>query len=232
MSNDCEPCKTCPQPAAYPYVGGLGITAYVLEAIAIIWFGWMFVNATSQDYRIYFGLLVGILLFDLLFWIINLFRGASCYVMKTLPSACNPCGCELIVKGDPCEYESRLIKDLYHANDQEHFQLTILGGAFVLFFFGLFVLTAGTGGFNFLVDPIFAVPVMNFVIAKGLQLMAIAAIANGFKRLCDTHSDLMRRHFSAINSNETQRSFDFVESSFGNKMPTKTNARNKLINGY
>lgn len=196
----CDPCLKYCQRIAYPYVGILGWLGYIPEAVTVVWVAFMWIGVASQDYRIILGLLLGTILLDFLFWAINLFRCAPCYATRILPSRCSPCGCELIVKGDPCDYADGLRMDLRHTNDQWHLQATIMKGLFVLFFFGWYVGVFGAVTFDLLTDPPTAQQIMFYVIAKTIQLAIIGAIGWSFTLLVETHSDLMWRHFTALPS--------------------------------
>lgn len=174
------------------------MAGYVVEAVAVIWTGFMWIGVANRDYRIVLGLLLGTILFDFLFWALNLFMGAPCYSLQTLPSLCDPCGCELIVKGDPCDFHARVVRDFHHGNDQEHLSSSILGGLFVLFFFAWFVGKNGGQTFGALpVDPT-SVQIEQYMIATTILLAVIGAFGYGFKRLMDSHSDIVIRLVTAL----------------------------------
>lgn len=194
----CNPCpKYCRRPA-YPRIGWLGALGYVVEAVTVIWVGFMLIGVASRDYRIVLGLLLGTILFDFLFWAINLFTGAPCYSIQTLPSACNPCGCELIVRGDPCDFHTRVVRDFHHGNDQQHLSSSIMAGLYVLFFFGWFVGQNGGQTFGSLPLVATSLQIMQFVIAQSILLAIIGAFGYGFKLLMDSHSDIIIRLVTAL----------------------------------
>lgn len=174
------------------------MAGYVIEAVAVIWTGFMWIGVANRDYRIVLGLLLGTILFDFLFWAINLFTGAPCYSLQTLPSLCDPCGCELIVKGDPCDFHARVVRDFHHGNDQQHLSSSILGGLFVLFFFAWFV--GKNGGQTFSALPVNPtnVQIEQSQIATTILLAVIGALGYGFKLLMDSHSDIVIRLVTAL----------------------------------
>lgn len=236
MSNYvCEaPCNPCPKycrRTAYPRIGWLGVLGYIVEAVTVIWVGFMWIGVASRDYRIVLGLLLGTILFDFLFWAINLFTAAPCYSLQTLPSLCDPCGCELIVKGEPCDYYTRILRDLHHANDQQHLSTSILGGLFVLFYFAWYVGTHGSVTFE-LITLVNDGPVqtMFFATSQTILLAIIGVFGYGFKLLLETHSDLMLRHFTALPDQMSKRGNEDV--SYASRQKSYATRRSNPIDAF
>ena len=226
----CNPCpKYCRRPA-YPRIGWLGVLGYLVEAVTVIWVGFMWIGVASRDCRIVLGLLLGTILFDFLFWAINLFTAAPCYSLQTLPSLCDPCGCELIVKGDPCDYHARLLRDLHHNNDQQHLSTSVIGGLYVLFYFAWFVGSHGSITFEPLTAIYDPVHTMYFSVAQTILLAIIGAFGYGFKLLLETHSDLMLRHFTAIPDQSTKRGNE--EMSYAARQKSITARRSSPLDAF
>lgn len=226
----CNPCpKYCRRPA-YPRIGWLGVLGYIVEAVTVIWVGFMWIGVASRDYHIVLGLLLGTIIFDFLFWAINLFTAAPCYSLQTLPSLCDPCGCELIVKGEPCDYHARVVRDLHHGNDQQHLSTSILAGLFVLFYFAWFVGTHGAETFDPISNAGDARQVMFFSIAQTILLAIIGAFGYGFKLLLESHSDLMLRHFTALNEQNNRRGNE--EMNYNSRQKSLATRRSNPIDAF
>ncbi len=179
----------------------MGWAGYIIEGITLFVVALMTIGVIETNYRLVLALLVITIVLDLIFWIINLFRYAPCFTIQTLSTVCDPSGCELIVKGEPCDYATRVNADIRHANDQSHLQTALVAGLFVFLLFGIFIARNGTGAFAPL-NPAAGAAVLAslplFASVRAIQILIVVAYAFGFKHLLDTHSDLMYRHFTAI----------------------------------
>lgn len=195
----CNPCpKYCRRPAP-PRFGWFGALGYIVEAITIVWVGFMLIGVASRDYRVVLGLLLGTIILDFIFWGINLFTAAPCYSIQLIPTACDPCGCEIILRDEPCDFYARSVAYIHHNNDQWHLSTSIMGGLYVLFFFGWFVGSHGGQTFNALNTTFYnGNAVMAFVVSQSLLLATIGAFSFGFKLFLETHTDLTLRLSTAI----------------------------------
>ena len=197
----CDPCPKYCRRAALPYVGYMGWGGYVVESLTLVWISLMVVGVAPQDWKVVMGLLITTILVDLLFWVVNLFKFAPCFSLQTLKCCDNPCGIELIVKGDACDYAVRMKHEIPHNNDQGHLQSALLSGCAVFLVFGIFVGKYGTGAFEILDATADENDFMFYVISKVIQVLIVVAYASGFRYLTETTSDLIFRHITALPEN-------------------------------
>lgn len=188
-----------------PYVGRLGKFVHVYHLLPFIWFSGMLVGIFTQDHRVVVGLLAASILVALVAWLINYISMAPCFSNITIPTDCNPCGCELIIKGEPCDFAIRVEASLRHSGDQELFQVSLLGGLLAFILFGSFITHWGTDAFNY-IDSEFAsntqtghVQVMFYSISKVIQAIIVLVYVNSYRLLTVTTSDSIYRFVTAIN---------------------------------
>jgi hypothetical protein len=233
IENRCDPYPEFCRRLAMPVVGKLGWFVHVVELVPLIWFSLMVIGVVDQDYMIVVGLLAASIIVALLAWIWNYLYNAPCFSNINLPSCDSPCGCELIIKGEPCDLAIRVKAGLRHTGDQEHFQSSLLGGIFVFILFGGFVIHFGTAAFNY-VDQGFATQtnghaqVMFYSISKLLQGMILLVYINSFRLLTSTTSDSILRYVTAVDRAPPKETSSAEKETlrYGNKKeestPTKT----------
>ena len=227
----CDPCPKYCRRVAKAYIGHMGWAGYIVEAVVVVVMSLMVIGVgVPQDWRIVLALLVIAILLDLIFWIINLLRYAPCFSLQTLPSLCDPCGCVLIVKGDPCDYATRVDHDIRQSNDDGHLRTSIIAGLWVFLMFGIFVGKYGTSGFDTPTQADSRAAALLFGIAKAIQVFVVIAFTFGMRYLLENHSDLMYRHFTAIP--EIYRVDGCEVTRYGNKQNTPTGNRRNPLNGF
>lgn len=197
----CEsPCNPCPKyckRTARAYVGWMGWAGFIVASVAVTVMSLMVLGIIPQNWRIILGIVIPAIIIDLILWIVNSLRYAPCYSMQQLPS-CEPCGCLLIVKGDPCDYAKRVDHDIRQSNDDGHLRTTIVSALFAFLLFGIFIAKYTTSGFDVPNNTSPLSVSLLYVIAKAVQVLILLAFMFSFRFLLENHSDLMYRHFTAI----------------------------------
>ena len=197
----CNPCPKYCQRSASPYVGTLGIVAYIVEIAIVIILSLMLVDVIGGDNRIILGFLIALVVLHFILWIVNNWWRAPCYSMRHTALCDSECGTYLIMKSCPGDYATRTRDDLQQSNDQSHLIDSLVTGIYFLIMYALFVGLKGGGRVfdNLQDDPnTDARDVMNFTISRILIMALIGALGMVIRRIFDTRSDFLYRHFTAI----------------------------------
>jgi hypothetical protein len=196
-----------------PYVGTLGIIAYIFEFVFVIILSLMLVDVWGADNRIILALLIALVVLHFILWIVNNWWRAPCYSMRHTALCDSECGLYLIMKSCPGDYATRTRDDLYQSNDQSHLIDSLVTGIYFLIMYALFVgLKGGSRVFENLHNDrdTDARDVMNFTISRILIMGLIGALGMVIRRLFDTRSDFLYRHLTAI----------FVDPAMGRNGPS------------
>lgn len=186
---------------AVPFVGILGWSFYVWDLFVVIFLFVMFIDVYNTGPWLPIGLLIANIIVSFGFWLANGFWFAPNYQTKQM-KVCEPgCAAEVVMVRQELEYAGKVRNDLKYHNDQEHFQGELIRSLFILAFMGSFTGMSGAGiSFQPLAGIFSNFDVMNYVLSKGFIIMILGSAAWSFGRLCETHSDFMWRHMTAVNS--------------------------------
>jgi hypothetical protein len=205
---------------AQPYVGWAGIVMYIWELIVMLWVFCMFVDVYNNQPFTFMGLIITTCVVAAILWLVNCLRCAPYY--QTMPTTVYEKGdrSEILVMKKAPNYAIKLQRDLQFHHDQTHFQSTLFSLSMVILFLGVFLGLNGLHSFQPIPSSFTNLDTMNYVKVKGFHLIVIGCLAWSFAHLMESKSDLIFRHFTAMNKEHREENGG-KDYPLGNKLNSK-----------
>jgi len=197
----CDPCGRCTR-IAWPYVGWPGIIAYVMEFILLIVLNLALLGIFDLGDRAIFIILLVTTTIYVALWIWNLFWRAPCYITVLSERTCDSrCGLELIGKGCPGDYATRVRDDIQQVRDETHLREGVYAGLTFLILFAIYVGVYGGEVFDTPTGED-ALAFLLFIGGRILLALWTGVVWFATKNILAAEPDLWYRHFTAVDNDQ------------------------------